>query len=749
MSSGVVGSLRVVLGLDSAQFQDGVKKVQSTVDRMAAQMRRIGTVVSAYGAGVALAVRGQIDAADELGKAAQKFGVPIRQLSTLEYAADLAGVSLETLGTSLGALSKNMVKSGQKFEKLGIQVRDSEGNLRATDEVLFDVADALAALPDGAEKTALAMELLGKSGKDLIPLLNQGGAAIRSFQEEARAIGLEISPETAAAAEKFNDNLSRLQATLTGFARTVAASLAPILAELADWLVAAARAFQNLSPGLQQFLGIAAGVAVVLGPLLIGFSLMLPALSLLVAPLGLVAAGISSVAAPALLAIGALAALSKALTGMPLDEQIAAWRKFGRDLKFVLANLDTAAEITFDKISTSIGGLTWDDYVAQWRKFKNDLAVILTNLDIAVKIAFDKISTTLGGLTWDEYLAQWRKFGSDVKLISENLDIAAKIIFDKISTSMGGNTWDEEVSAWRKFGSDVALIWDNLGLAAQITFGTLPEKAQPGMDATRQAVAAGSNEAYNAFVEKIRAMVAYLAGRAGEFFQAGVQMMAGVIEGIRSRAAAVAAVISETSAAAQSVFKRSWSIQSPSKVTEAYGRFISEGLAIGIQSGQPGVAAAMEGLTQTGVSQMETMAGKMQGLADGLAQGLTNIFGKIVSGAKVTLQDVGQTVSQIASTLFIQPFMSGLQSGLAGLFRGTFAGAFAEGGYIPPGQWGITGEAGPEIVSGGRAGVTVTPMGRAGGQVTQVFNITAPDPNAFRYSQRQIARRARAAFGGV
>ncbi|MFN3576073.1 MAG: phage tail tape measure protein [Tabrizicola sp.] len=626
MSSGVVGSLRVVLGLDSAQFQDGVKKVQSTVDRMAAQMRRIGTVVSAYGAGVALAVRGQIDAADELGKAAQKFGVPVEQLSTLEYAADLAGVSLETLGTSLGALSKNMAKSGQKFEKLGIQVRDSEGNLRATDEVLFDVADALAAMPDGAEKTALAMELLGKSGKDLIPLLNQGGAAIRSFQEEARAIGLEISPETAAAAETFNDNLSRLQATLTGFARTVAASLAPVLAELADWLVAAARAFQNLSPGLQQFLGIAAGVAVVLGPLLIGFSLMLPALSLLVAPLGLVAAGISSVAAPALLAIGALAALSKALTGMPLDEQIAAWKKFAADLK---------------------------------------------------------------------------------------------------------------------------LIWDNLPLAAQIVFDGLVNYISPGLAAMGQAVRDGAQQAYDWFVEQMNAIWEYLSSLPAKWFQAGADMIGGLIDGFKSRIAEWKAAIFSANQETMQGFKEDWMIQSPSKVTEAYGRFISEGLAIGIQSGQPGVAAAMEGLTQTGVSQMETMAGKMQGLADGLAQGLTNIFGKIVSGAKVTLQDVGQIVSQIASTLFIQPFMSGLQSGLAGLFRGTFAGGFAEGGFIPPGQWGITGEAGPEIVSGGRSGVTVTPMGRAGGGVTQVFNITAPDPNAFRYSQRQIARRARAAFGGV
>jgi hypothetical protein len=47
----------------------------------------------------------------------------------------------------------------------------------------------------------------------------------------------------------------------------------------------------------------------------------------------------------------------------------------------------------------------------------------------------------------------------------------------------------------------------------------------------------------------------------------------------------------------------------------------------------------------------------------------------------------------------------------AGFGNLDFAGFFAEGGYIPPGQWGWTGEQGPERVYGGRSGVTVQPMG--------------------------------------
>lgn len=620
--SEVIGSLRVNLGLDSAQFNASLKQVQSQIDRFAGKMRAVDAAISAVGTGIAVAVRGQLDAADEMGKAAQKFGVPIEQLSTLKYAADLSGVSLDQLGTALGALSKNMVKSEARFTSLGVSVRDANGEMRPTADVLAEVADVFKGLPDGAEKSALAMELMGKSGRDMIPLLNQGSAAIRSMQDEARAMGLEISQETASAAETFNDNLSRLGATVSGFVAIITANLAPAIARASDVAVQLAAAFQNLSPETQRFLSVLAGVTVILGPVLVGLSLMLPALTLLVSPIGLVAAGIAALVAAAVLAPEALDRISVALTGMPLAEQLAAWQKFGADLQ---------------------------------------------------------------------------------------------------------------------------LIWDNWPLALRIVFDRFVNAAYTGLTSLAQAMQAGAQQAYDWFVGKFGEIWDYLASLPARWYQSGVDMVQGLIDGFTATWAEFKAMIFSADAEAKQTFQEDWMIQSPSRVTMQYGQYISEGLAIGIQNGTSQVGAAMSQLSDVGVSQMETMSEKMQGLADGLAQGLTGIFQKLVSRAKITLQDVGQIVSQIANTLFIQPFMSGLQGGLKNLFGG-FAGGFATGGFIPPGQWGITGEAGPEIVSGGRSGVTVTPM-RDGGGVTQVFNITAPDPNAFRYSQRQIARRAKAALG--
>lgn len=136
-----------------------------------------------------------------------------------------------------------------------------------------------------------------------------------------------------------------------------------------------------------------------------------------------------------------------------------------------------------------------------------------------------------------------------------------------------------------------------------------------------------------------------------------------------------------------------------------------------------------------------------------IGQGL----GDILADGKIKLREVVDLAGDIANQLFIQPFLSSLGGGggqggggfLGGLVDGlfsVFAGGFAKGGIIPSGQWGVVGENGPELAFGGRSGMNVLPSGSAGG-VTQIFNISTPDANSFRASERQIARASRQRMG--
>jgi TP901 family phage tail tape measure protein len=130
---------------------------------------------------------------------------------------------LEALGGSLEKLSKHMFAAADKggdsaaaFERLGISVKDSSGHLRNIEDVMRDLAGKFAGMEDGAAKTALSMQLFGKSGAVMIPLLNQGSEGLAKMTEEARKLGITIDGETSKAAEEFHDNLVRLEGVLTG-----------------------------------------------------------------------------------------------------------------------------------------------------------------------------------------------------------------------------------------------------------------------------------------------------------------------------------------------------------------------------------------------------------------------------------------------------------------------------------------------------------------------------------------------------
>lgn len=289
--SAIVGALRAILSLESAAFTSGLKQAQKGLSNFSAsarklggQMQKVGAVASIAGAAIVAGLKGAINSADALDELSQKIGVPVEQLSALQYAFEKSGVSSETMAAGVGKLSKAMAAaadgnkaSAKMFADLGIKVTDATGALRPAADVMADVAGIFADMPDGAEKTALAMELFGKSGAEMIPALNEGKAGLAGLMDEARKLGIVIDSETAASAGKFNDNLFTLGAAASGLAVQIAADLLPTLQKISDFLVDMAKAYADLSPGMQEFIANVAGAIVVGGPLLVGLGLMVSA----------------------------------------------------------------------------------------------------------------------------------------------------------------------------------------------------------------------------------------------------------------------------------------------------------------------------------------------------------------------------------------------------------------------------------------------------------------------------------------
>ena len=231
------------------QTRSALAQVKANLEGLSVAANKVNGVLAGLGAALSLgalvaAGKAALDTADNLSKLSQKTGISVESLSLLKPIAEQSGVSLESLAKGMQKLATAMVAAagGSKeqievFSRLGVSVKDAAGQLRPTEDVLLDLADAFAAMPDGAEKSALAVKLFGKSGVELIPFLNQGRAGIEELKQKFKELGLEISGDTAKAAEKFNDTLDTVKQALSAIAMKVAEAALPALQSLADGLV--------------------------------------------------------------------------------------------------------------------------------------------------------------------------------------------------------------------------------------------------------------------------------------------------------------------------------------------------------------------------------------------------------------------------------------------------------------------------------------------------------------------------------
>lgn len=219
------------------QMESVRRKVGSTMDAI---MKSANLAMKALSAlGVALSahaisdwIQRAIDAADETNKLAQKIGISTTEVAGMQLAFKQGGVEAEGFQKAMSKLSVGVLNGNQALVAMGIQTRGADGSLMSTREIVGQVADKFATYEDGVAKTALAIDLFGKSGAELIPVLNAGGDSLNEYDKIAKQLGLTINSETAAAAEKFNDTMELVGLGSRGIATQIAAQLLPTLQNL-------------------------------------------------------------------------------------------------------------------------------------------------------------------------------------------------------------------------------------------------------------------------------------------------------------------------------------------------------------------------------------------------------------------------------------------------------------------------------------------------------------------------------------
>lgn len=248
------------LGRDA---KNSAKQVGDGFNTTAINMSSVMNIVSQIGNVIQSAIQGAVrlgqkiagiindyyDAVDEINTNSKKFGISTDTYQQWKYASEIIDVSAETMGAALGKLTKQVGKSPEKFEELGISIRTASGAYRDSEDIFYDAVDALGRIDDETEADILANELFGKSYQELKPLIDAGTGSLRELGEEAKNRGAIMTPEELETMNRAKDALDGVRAQLAVALAPVIMALSPYIEQIATWI-----AEKLASPKVQELL---------------------------------------------------------------------------------------------------------------------------------------------------------------------------------------------------------------------------------------------------------------------------------------------------------------------------------------------------------------------------------------------------------------------------------------------------------------------------------------------------------------
>jgi len=248
--------------------ENNIKRLGNSMQGVQGKAKNLGMAVRGVGAafkglfaiaavgGIVALGKSAIDTADAFGKLSTRTGIAADKLLAYVNAGKLADVSQSDLETGLRTLARTQVEASEgvktyadAYAKLGVTVKNQDGTLKDSDQLLSDIADRFQDLPNGPEKAAVAMDIFGRSGQKMITLLNGGSEALDEF-------GFELSENFARNSEEFNDNLTKVGIEMDRLKMQVLDDLLPTLIDLSETFIDITKSIRDAADAFAKFFGI-------------------------------------------------------------------------------------------------------------------------------------------------------------------------------------------------------------------------------------------------------------------------------------------------------------------------------------------------------------------------------------------------------------------------------------------------------------------------------------------------------------
>jgi hypothetical protein len=246
----MANEIKLKLSVDgSAQVVSEVGRVGDKLRDMDAQARQnaqgvialrgaFGSLAAVLAGGLSVAglvavANKAIDAADAMNDLSQRVGIAVKDLAKYELAASQSGTTMESLAKGIKGLAGNLMEHGDALKKAGITATTADGAMK-------QLADVFANMPDGMEKTTLAVKLFGKSGMDLIPMLNMGADGLEKTAEKSAKYAAQMAI-MAPMADAYNDNMAEIAMSSKVVGMTIVNDMLPQMVSITGAMAMAAK----------------------------------------------------------------------------------------------------------------------------------------------------------------------------------------------------------------------------------------------------------------------------------------------------------------------------------------------------------------------------------------------------------------------------------------------------------------------------------------------------------------------------
>ena len=416
-----------------------------------------------------------VQSADDLNTLAKQTGFTTDEIQELQYASDFVDVSFESMTGALRKLKPKITEDNTALQALNVSTKNADGSTRSATDVFYDAVMALSQVENETERDQLAMELFGKGADELAGIIDDGGASLRQYTQEAQDLGVVMDGETLDSLNTINDVIDKLKkqggAALTKLGATFATAFAPALTNVKGVIEKVTNAIEKLTPAQAETILKIVGIVAATAPLIKTVGRVISIGGTLVKGIGAV---VGVLGGPLSIALAAIVA-----AGVLVYKNWDKIKEYALKLKDALAtawnNIKTTAVTTWDNVKKTVSD-KWEDIKTTistkvsnikttisdgWNNIKTTVSTTIDNITTSVSDKWENIKTTVSTKITNiktSVTDGWDNIKNSVSSTIDNMKTAVSDKWESIKTSISTKVTGIKTTVTDKFNEIVRKI---------------------------------------------------------------------------------------------------------------------------------------------------------------------------------------------------------------------------------------------------------------------------------------------------